>query len=196
MNRKCSCYTKRNRKCKNSPYIFINDKYYCYSHIKLQNEYNSALIIQSYWQTYKKKNKFKLYCNLPNDIQYIIKKRVNIEKNMEKLIKKFLRNKINIIKNFEFTAENITKNIYYLYNIYTYIYKYKFIDEFSIKKIIPKTKILSEICEYINITNSNYIWWINNNSDNIYVKILDQLYDLKLWYFINYTIFEIASNNV
>jgi hypothetical protein len=183
MNNKCSCYTKRNRKCKNSPNIFINDKYYCYSHIKFQKEYKSALIIQSYWQINKKKNKFKLYCNLPDDIQYIIKKKVNSESIMEKLIKNFLRNKINIIKNFDFTAENITKNIYYLYDIYSYIYKYKFIDEFSIKKIMPKTKILSEICEYINITNNNYMWWNDNNSDNIYMKISYQLEDLKLWYF-------------
>ena len=102
---------------------------------------------------------------------------------MEKLIKNFLRNKINIIKNFDFTAKNIIKNIYYLYDIYSYIYKYKFIDEFSIKEIMPKTKILSEICEYINITNNNYIWWNDNNSDNIYMKILYQLDDLKLWYF-------------
>jgi len=69
---------KRNYRCNNGIYRYVNNKQYCWCHY---NNYtrDSIIMIQSAYRGYKCRRYLKIYKKLPDDIQIIIKRKISSE---------------------------------------------------------------------------------------------------------------------
>lgn len=184
----CSCYTKKNRKCKNKLYIYINNKKICYIHAQ-KEFYNYALIIQTAWITFKKNKIFQLYLKLPDDIKNQIKLSIHRDYYLKKLLKKFLNNKINFIVNFDININNLMKNINELYNNYSYIFKYKFlIENNNITDIIKIANNTNQTCldiitdiEQTHILYNQIVDQEMIDMRNFYADFTCELFEFNIW---------------
>ena len=188
INKKCGVINKLNNKCKQNSYMYINNKYYCYNHAKLNfNKY--VLIIQKHYRSYKNRRIIKyIYINLPDDIQRKIKYYINYSHYTNKYYKTINTIINNKIDRFALYINNSIQinDISYIFNIAIKYYKIininylKFLYIFTINieyfllYILPEDYGLlnTELMYIPNINLFNIINYNNCTQDDIFNCII------------------------
>lgn len=140
---------KRYLRCSNGLYKYINDKKLCWCHY---NKYtiNSILTIQKYYRGYKCRRYIKLYKNLPDDIQIIIKRKISYQYYYNKYcnsIYKILKNRFN---RFDTAIKNITNK----YQTVIFANDIEFLDNFM-NSIYPTYILYNKYFDIVTFTNNN-----------------------------------------
>lgn len=203
---------KRYHRCNNNIYRYLDDKKLCWCHYnKLTRD--SVMIIQKCYRGYKSRRYLKLYKNLPDEIQSIIKYNISKEHYY-----KLYCNQIYKLLNKRYISFNyklIELKQHHL-NIVD-IPDYLFIDYFN-EHIFPVYTLYNKYSEIITITRNsnmlfqarclhflsyqiiakityiaqNYFYNINNVYDNA-INSIDNSIDIDIYNKLKYSIFIINS---
>ena len=179
MTNNCN-YCNKFKKCKNKGLFKIGSSYFCNNHSNiLFNKH--ILTIQKYYRGYKSRKIINnIYKKLPDDIQNIIKSKINNNlhiKQYYKKLNKIIYNNKNKIHNYKFHNDKIDYN--YIYNAYKLYCKYfpiiphKDLQHFYVlgEQITYYFNILLGIVEFENINVYNIfknIYTLNMSITEIY----------------------------